>query len=270
MGSVVVSDYMSKETKFGYGFLLLGVGLPYLIDKLFGETAAIVVSGCCVLVAICLLIAGHLHDRKGLATKIIWVLVALSSIGAGTWWEVSRPYSLLVDIHYRPDSYPEGATVDGLVWGSDMVDVRFTLANSTDRDYEDVDLALATDLDIIGAAQTDGVTKVELSPQSNPNDPVTDAYLSGKDANGNIRIFPNTKMARHISVYRLRCDKFAKRSRVQLTVQVLKANPVVNGIFPQRFYAPRTIPAWASVRGTYKVLGREHDVEVSKDFATLQ
>ena len=261
---------MSKETKFGYGFLLLGVGLPYLIDKLFGETAAIIVSGCCVLAAICLLIAGHLHERKGLATKVILVLVALASIGAGIWWEVSRPYSLIVDIHYRPDPYPEGATVDGLVWGSDMVDVRFTLENSTNRDYEDVDLTLATDLDILGASQTDGVTKVQLSPQIDPNDPVKDAYITTKDANGNVRIFPNTQIARHISVYRLRCDKFAKRSMVQLAMQALKANPVVNGVFPQRFYAPRTIPTWVSVRGTYSVLGREHDVDASKDLATQQ
>ncbi len=40
---------MSKETKFGYGFLLAGVGLPYLIEKLAGPLTALVIAVACTI-----------------------------------------------------------------------------------------------------------------------------------------------------------------------------------------------------------------------------
>lgn len=38
---------VSKETKFGYGFLLAGMGLPFLIDKLLGAVPALIVAAIC-------------------------------------------------------------------------------------------------------------------------------------------------------------------------------------------------------------------------------
>ena len=55
---------MSKETKFGYGFLFAGVGLPYLIEKLFGPLTALIIAALCTLAGVALLGAGHLHREK--------------------------------------------------------------------------------------------------------------------------------------------------------------------------------------------------------------
>jgi hypothetical protein len=55
---------MSKETKFGYGFWFAGVGVPYLMDKLFGQVPAF---WCAILFTIfgaVLLVAGHQHREK--------------------------------------------------------------------------------------------------------------------------------------------------------------------------------------------------------------
>ncbi len=83
---------MSKETKLGYGFLLAGVGLPYLIEKLFTPKAALATAVILMIAGICLLVAGHLHERQKLASKIIPALIAIMVLGAGIAWRV-RPAS---------------------------------------------------------------------------------------------------------------------------------------------------------------------------------
>jgi hypothetical protein len=79
---------MSKETKFGYGFLLAGVGLPYLTEKFFGQSTATIAAAVCLFLGICLLIAGHLHERRGLTVKVISALVALVLVGGGIGWRL--------------------------------------------------------------------------------------------------------------------------------------------------------------------------------------
>ena len=59
---------MSKETKFGYGFLLAGVGLPYLIEKLAGPFTALVIAVACTVLGASLLLAGHLHRDREIAS----------------------------------------------------------------------------------------------------------------------------------------------------------------------------------------------------------
>ena len=49
---------------FGYGFLLAGAGLPYLIDKLLGPIAALIVAAICTVGGLGLLLAGHFHRDK--------------------------------------------------------------------------------------------------------------------------------------------------------------------------------------------------------------
>lgn len=81
---------MSRGTKFGYGFLLAGVGLPFLIDQLFGPTTALIAAGVCLVAGICFLVAGHLHERRGRAPKIISALIATVVIAAGIAWRLHR------------------------------------------------------------------------------------------------------------------------------------------------------------------------------------
>lgn len=71
---------MSRETKFGYGFLLVGTGVPYLIDKALGLTAAIVVSVACIVFGGAFLWAGH-RDKDGEARprRKIWEKLAFAA-----------------------------------------------------------------------------------------------------------------------------------------------------------------------------------------------
>ncbi len=70
---------MSRETKFGYGFLLAGIGVPYLIDKLFGELAALIVAAACTVLGIGLLIAGHFDVAKGKKREVSRTRIAVSA-----------------------------------------------------------------------------------------------------------------------------------------------------------------------------------------------
>lgn len=83
---------MSKETKFGYGFLLVGTGMPYLIDRLFGLSFAILISIACVIVGCALLYAGHWH-KENQATRIWnWLAIGacLSTLIVLSWLGVMR------------------------------------------------------------------------------------------------------------------------------------------------------------------------------------
>jgi hypothetical protein len=58
-----------QGNQFGYGFLFAGVGLPYLIDKLFGPLAALIAAAICLLAGIGFLVAGHLDKEAPTARK---------------------------------------------------------------------------------------------------------------------------------------------------------------------------------------------------------
>jgi hypothetical protein len=59
---------MSRESKFGYGFLLFGLGMPYLIDKVFGPVIALITAIACAVIGLSFLVAGHMHKETEAAT----------------------------------------------------------------------------------------------------------------------------------------------------------------------------------------------------------
>jgi hypothetical protein len=67
---------MSQETKFGYGFLLVGTGTPFLISELLGLRWAIVISVACTVVGVAFLVSGHRHKETA-KPKTIWEWLAV-------------------------------------------------------------------------------------------------------------------------------------------------------------------------------------------------
>src|SRR5437899_11755420 len=104
---------ISKDTKFGYGFLLAGVGLPYLIEQLFGALGATIIAAACTVIGLSLLIAGHLHRdaiaahrsevsivRRGFVTLLI--LAAIATLSLTTWRLVRSRHRTLVETTSPP------------------------------------------------------------------------------------------------------------------------------------------------------------------------
>jgi hypothetical protein len=146
---------MGKETKFGYGFLLAGVGLPYLIDKLVGELAALIVAAVCTVAGIGLLILGHFHVEEGaektigkptaIVTAIIFIGAVLTLIWAiVNYWgtlqakaghevyaEVTIPDYILI----QPKA-GEPLTVELLLLNSSKFDINFSIRWLIDIAYK--------------------------------------------------------------------------------------------------------------------------------------
>jgi hypothetical protein len=74
---------MQRDSKLGYGFLLVGAGLPYLIDKALGLPAAIIVSVACVVFGGAFLLAGARHkEEEERPRKKIWEgLIIVAALG---------------------------------------------------------------------------------------------------------------------------------------------------------------------------------------------
>ena len=63
---------MERDSKLGYGFLFVGVSMPYLIEHLFGPTYALVVTLVCATIGVCFLWAAHNHrlpDQPPISAK---------------------------------------------------------------------------------------------------------------------------------------------------------------------------------------------------------
>jgi hypothetical protein len=97
---------VSRETKFGYGFLLAGVGVPFLIFDIFGFNAAVIVASCFTVLGVALLIAGHRHKeertRRGvMATIGLYTLIGLL-IGISTG--AIAGLAIVLKQKFRPES----------------------------------------------------------------------------------------------------------------------------------------------------------------------
>jgi hypothetical protein len=83
-----------REDKFGYGFLLVGLFMPYLLDKFFGPLAGLLVALCGTILGIAFIASGHLgkeehtSGRSKAAVIILASAAVLTILGFG--WKVYR------------------------------------------------------------------------------------------------------------------------------------------------------------------------------------
>jgi len=127
----IVRIPMLRETKFGYGFLLVGAGLPFLIDKLFGIRWAIVISVACFIVGVVFLVEGHRH-KEGAIQKpwTLWeylatggavvALIAVISIAALRKMSSSPSNSEAPKATTMPTSLPIPTKLPDLKWRYDL------------------------------------------------------------------------------------------------------------------------------------------------------
>jgi hypothetical protein len=54
---------MSRDAKFGYGFLFAGVPVAYLISKFFGTWAGALGALACGIIGVCFLVSAHRHGK---------------------------------------------------------------------------------------------------------------------------------------------------------------------------------------------------------------
>ena len=73
---------MERDSKLGYGFLLVGAALPYLADKLFGPVTAVISAAIVLILGVMFLIAAHYPVAKRTVAMTVW-LFTLYGAGVG-------------------------------------------------------------------------------------------------------------------------------------------------------------------------------------------
>jgi hypothetical protein len=80
---------MGRDTKLGYGFLLVGAAIPYLIEQFVGAKWALTAASVCMVAGVLFLIAAHVHREpdsppRTLKSKVsIGVLLAAVAFAIG-------------------------------------------------------------------------------------------------------------------------------------------------------------------------------------------
>lgn len=83
---------MDRSSKFGYGFLLMGAAIPYLIEHTFGATIALIATLVCAIAGVVFLWSGHLHREpddppvslsRKIATGVLGIIVIFGACLAG-------------------------------------------------------------------------------------------------------------------------------------------------------------------------------------------
>jgi hypothetical protein len=108
---------MARETKFGYGYLLVGAALPYLIDKLLGPIAALIAASIVGISGLVFLLAGHLHKDGNKVKKHRGFMASIgifALIGAASGAVIGSLSGAIWNVAYgkKAPSKDEGKSVD--------------------------------------------------------------------------------------------------------------------------------------------------------------
>jgi len=116
---------MQRDTKLGYGFLLVGLGAAYLLSLFVGTVTGVVVAIACLLIGIPFLISGHLHSDKTVnqgelrkrTIQIFVPVLELLAVAIGisfVSWSVSSlsPDALKVPTLHTKYQPPRGPKID--------------------------------------------------------------------------------------------------------------------------------------------------------------
>jgi hypothetical protein len=174
-----------------------------------------------------------------------------------------------------------GSRLGGIAWRDEFADVRVTLDNGSEHNYEDLDVSvMVPELAIINVAQ---VGRFPLTGVSIVQDGSRfDVNSTSTDAKGSKRVEEMVFMGTVNVPYRILIEKLPKHTAVGFTVAVADASPMLNAMKDGRriessggastatfkagelpkgkltsFYGPRPKPTSVVVGGSYKAVFRE-------------
>jgi hypothetical protein len=149
-------------------------------------------------------------------------------------------------------------------WKPEYAHVLLNFGNNEQDDFSDVDLVIGTDENIAAVVQKTNFPDVVIFS------PIADSGIGGSLATvnkeGQKATTPMVAMEMTSAPqYRIRCGRIFSHSTVQLNIALVSFNttPGVERQFP---YAPKSLPKWMDVKGTYKVGQKVFAVERHLEF----
>jgi hypothetical protein len=160
--------------------------------------------------------------------------------------------------------YPDGSLQAGIKWDSSHYEeVELHLTNSSDNDFHDVDLTLASDLWVAGAGQLEPVCS-GFQVFSNKHTEGRIGLTDSKSQNTTVRA--GAVDLTEPSKVRVICGRFPRHSTFSIVVVVIAYNHPQNGRLPDTLFAPKRLPDWFSAEGDYRALGKTRRISIYKDF----
>jgi hypothetical protein len=163
----------------------------------------------------------------------------------------------------RLGNYGPGAQISGKEWKPEWIDLRVRI-NPPSYDYSDLDLQITPDL--FRADEPWQATKIPCEPFQEVNHiPVQRTPLNPPGPKGESETIGPT--------VRMRCPVLPKQSTVEMIIplrnlvpdnipgdKLTMLNPPLPGVRPLVMIdAPKKLPEWVRISGTYKVRGRPHE-----------
>jgi hypothetical protein len=239
--------------RWGLPAAAVGVGMALMGLVSFWWGLIILLLGCCVLAVDC---ARQMHG----ASRVLGLL-ALFVFIAGVCWYAFRPNPLLIDAIVAGAGYEPDTKLAGISWGPNIGDLRVDIRNETDRDYDDLDIQIDTSpFYIMQLAELTG-----KPIQSHPDAIAPPMYITLKENGTGRTVIVPADPGKHMPwpKYRVRCDKLARKTTLQLVLAIALFNSWKNGP-PQQLIGNFLPPRSVTIKGDYRVGQKPVDVDVKQ------
>lgn len=217
--------------------------------------------------------------------KILLRIAYVVAVVLFAWW-LFRPVQVELQASSSVPAYGEGTDMNGIRWTKEYSELRLSVRNNSDIDYDNLDIAIGTDETFIDLRQTSGLASCTIAPEGEPYF-VTSQRMNGvmpigpgkavggvptrpADTSGqNYTIIAADKSGRIISIsggvnqtYRIRCEKFPAHNVNTFVAALGDINPIINGQIPNGLYAPPKPATRFSARINFTTSGRPRTVAI--------
>jgi len=271
--------------KIGLPLVLIGIGISLFFTPNFWTGVIIFCIG--IWLATRDIARQPFVRRLKRRDKIFLRIAYVAAVLAFAWW-LFRPVQVELQASSNVPTYGEGTDVSGIHWTKEYSDLRLSVRNNSDLDYDNLDIAVTTDETFVDLRQTSGLASCTIAPEGEPffvtsqrmvgGMPIGPGKMAGgvpigpADTSGqNYTVIAVDKTGRIISIsggvnqtYRIRCEKFPAHNVNTFVAALGIINPIIHGQFPNGLLYALPKPATRfSARINFTTSGRPRTVAIS-------
>ena len=165
--------------------------------------------------------------------------------------------------------YADKSNVYGIMWEKGMSELRVTLINSTDNNYDNLDFSFTPDVETRTATQVTSVPNVHFMLGEDAREIVTDTHLI---INGVEQPVPAYSSKNGI---RMLCPTLPKNSRLEILIALVdpvklpgsdspgKVTAVLRSGDVEDYAGPKQMATQVSIVGDYSVMNRPHAINAT-------
>lgn len=256
----------------GWPLALLGIGVGLFFTPYFWMGISLsILGGVLLAVDVWKEVVVPAHTR---GSKIIFTAACLTVLSSFSFW-LFRPVPLILRAVSTVPEYSIGSNIDGIYWEEEYSEMRLTIRNPSETDYENFDVEISTDLTIEGLQKTDGLASCTIAPVGETFQATRQTMAGGKPVGPAVMDDPNYKA---IAIdkngspvafsggtspsYRIRCDRFPANSRSSFVAALSVRNPFVKNKYPEKLYAAPRAAMWCTAKAKFSTLGRPRSAEI--------